>query len=275
MQVVPDCGKSLSSVTPSTVDGLVVDYKSLEEPCIINIAALAKKFTDEAPIKSLIDNLITEYDKSESKTKHGRGGMACPAENAATVQVRDCLVDALPGSTRDSTCQKLVTCMSLGLWAVSKDQCKSFVEPESLASLRFQSVGSRELVLVAFGDLVNYMNLKKGVEKKNITPVRAAAFLRGLDKASIEAFAKDYAIFHGTVSAGHMLYTPACFVGVERTGTNADSAGFVLRGFYKDPKAKTRFEELLSIFELAQVKPEPLAVVKACVESATTMAGAV
>lgn len=67
-----------------------------------------------------------------------------------------------------------------------------------------------------------------------------------------------YPIFHSTVTAGDLLYTPSAFAVVEAVGRENDVVGFVLRGFVPgDPRSHPILSSLQS-----RASPAKSAVVK-------------
>ena len=164
---VPEAADAMSLTT-------VIDYTM---PCIITLEAVNKAIKEDPAIKSMLDYFANEFSKSDLRAKKGRGGMPCPANIAATAQASDILEKVLPGLFQNSTSAKVVSLTKLGMWAVAKDQCKAFTEPECLASVRYQSLGTREVVLASFTGLRDFLVEEKGVDIKVVTPVRCASFL--------------------------------------------------------------------------------------------------
>ena len=179
------------------------------------------------------------------------------------------LAALLPGFTQSSTHAEVTKSMAVGMWGVALDQCQPFTEMNNLASLRYQSSGTREVVVACISEVRAYLINQKGIDKKRITPNNCANFLKTMDKATVEIFAKQYSLFHATVGPGEIIYTPAMFACVERISCKEDAIGLVVRGLYKtDSKASELLGELVKFYEEVQAAAPVIAAAKACFESA-------
>ena len=176
----------------------------------------------------------------------------------------------LPGLTQSSTHADLSASMSMSMWGVAADQCQPFTEKHNLASLRYQLSGTREVVVACVSDVRAFLITHKGVDRKLVTPNRCATFLKTMDKASVEMFARQFSLFYATVGPGDFMYTPCMFACVERVGRSNDAIGAVVRGLYKtDSKAKDFLDDLAKFYAEINAAAPLIAATQAVVESAT------
>lgn len=249
LEMGPEAGADMPSVTvegeeTTAVDDQTVDYG---KPLVIKCACLAKNMAEQS-IVAILDNFQNEFDKSQAKLQNGRGGMRVPSANPAVVLARGHLAKLLPGFLNTAESESLERTMELNAFAVAKDQTKNSCEQDSLATLRFQARGTRKVFMTRAEDMIKYMVEVRKMPASVVTPSRASVFMKVMDKHAIAEYASQYALFHTTVAAQDVLYTPIGYLLVERTLQGCDIVGFCLRGVSnKDARAASVLAQLSAI----------------------------
>ena len=177
------------------------------------------------------------------KMSKGRGSQKCPTSNSETPAVRKALLNAMPGFFADFTDKCLVDSNSVMMFTADAGQCHPIVEVDYMASLRYQAIGSKHVLLAPYTELVAGMKGMTGiVMPPAMSPVRGAGFLRELNQANMKKLARACPLYTGLVAQGEVLYTPAGFCSVELSGEKG-SSGFSLRGLCKADKSLVSFSE--------------------------------
>ena len=108
------------------------------------------------------------------------------------------------------------------------NQMQPVVELNYMASVRYQAVGAKFVLMASFVNLAEYMSATANVTTSPLTPVRAACLLRDMDRESLKACASKCEVFFGQIREGEALYTPFGFCTVEFS--TVGSTGFSIRG---------------------------------------------
>ena len=115
-----------------------------------------------------------------------------------------------------------------------KGATKTSAEPEGLATLRYQSDGNRNVVIINYKSYLEFMMKSKGIVEAKFPRAKAAASLKHINGKHFDEYAKDAKIWRGTVGAAEMLYVPHNSLVVESCSDAGDAVGMVVRGFFKD-----------------------------------------
>eukprot|EP00974_Lingulodinium_polyedra_P067071 6490653-Lingulodinium_polyedra.AAC.1 len=78
--------------------------------------------------------------------------------------------------------------------------------------------------MVPVEDMMQFMTADKKMSEAAVTPYRASLFLKVLDKPTLVEYAGKHPIYHSTVGATEVLYTPAGFAVVEHSSQAGDIA---------------------------------------------------
>ena len=222
------------------------------KPTLISMPGLTSKMS-EPLIKSLLTSFGTEFSKSALRSSHGRGGQACPcmpATSLAQATMSDIFGNFEQNIEGPAEFKESLKVANFG---VVQDGVKAYAETFGLASLRYHSAGSREVALASWSEFVEYLREHVKADPLRFPPSKASAAFKSMDDNQAKLFkSSGKQLYYGTLSEGHILYVPAGWLVVEKTGPDSDLLGFVLRGLCKDDtNAAPFFQQLTAVLSTA------------------------
>ena len=198
------------------------------------VVAMGAKPGLECPIPeatAVLQSFRASWSTSTERVRSGRA--ACPVRDTALEHAVRSQFQNMCGSPSTLAVVDLPpawnSALSPSMWAVRQGLETAYNEPEFLPCIRLQTHGTRTVVLT------EALSLHAAVTPSTAAPSGVAplsfkhrlwSLLLNMGSATLDAFAKQHMVVHGTLGPCDLLYVPGGWVLAEVTGSNADAFGF-------------------------------------------------
>ena len=224
-EVAPDLSKEIMSSGGKGFD--LAKFKP-DEPYLMKIdddaqAALMK----DGPVKTGLDDFKRLFSKCKQRESEGRAVQKWPEGSEGGEVVKSALIGLVPAqhcmaiSDVDSALWPLLGWSNFGIVA---DTTIAVHERDYMATLRMTYMGTRAVIMTSAGGVASFME-KKGMGGA-FSGKRLSTFFKNLSADGLQEYVQaGNVIWTTTVAPADVLYTPACFVVVERTTVSHDIIG--------------------------------------------------
>ena len=221
-----------------------VDFTQVDTQVPFVMTALPDKHKEimgKEDIKNYVAGFMDLFAKQEQviiKEKEGRSG--CKLSPTVATMVRDRIKAMIPTATLDDALKSagkdaLQPVFAPSLYGIVGSSEAIFgTEREFAPSLRMNSMGNRKVVMAPFYQLVDFMkNQKVQLADFKITQVRD--YFKTMSKELLQRYVQfGGKLFHITIDAGSLLYTPPGYLFGDLCGKGSTNAGFRLGVVFPD-----------------------------------------
>lgn len=243
MDVAPDLAKTLEtySVQTATVD--------VSEPFKVSVRgdSLSTLQAKTSALTVFVTGFNQLWRKRTQRNSDKRAVQRMPKDSPADRALTEFIDAHLPAellkarSTTDNA--ELSKSMQPQAFAITQDHIDAQSEKDLTASFRLTMSGSRSVLLFWMDGIIAFM-VAKGIKDK-LSTKRIYSFISTINKDVLqELLAAGHEVFYTSLAAGDVLYIPATFVVLDKTG-NSDVLGCRTGVVFKDATAAEQIDRII------------------------------